>query len=204
MGGLKFAPIVKGHCQLSNDQGEKVSASASAYDTSKTSYQHVSLPRIGTWIHGRVGEQNEGKLLLRTSMILSVTVHFFLQPEPGQKVQRQFYLMPYTEGALLHYKHPPSAIGDIYGSYLDDKTRTSFCSQFQSLGGFMEGLVSPLKGTYFQMYNAQNISTAPRRLRWIYEQWRATADKTYPYLHSVHPILLTRLKRRIAMIKKQI
>ena len=185
IGGLKFAPIVKGLCQQT------------------LSHQVGSLPRIGTWTQGRVGEQNEGKLLLRTAMILSVTVHFFLQPEPGQKVQRQFFLMPYSEGALLHYKQPPSADGDIFGSYLDDRTKESFCSQFQQLGGFVEDLTNPVKGKLFQMYNAQNISTAPKLIRWFYKEWRATADESSPYLHSIHPVLKTALMRRITAMKKK-
>ena len=192
LGGLKFAPIVKSFCKLAKEKWENGHETATRFDG--------SLPRIGTWKHGRVGELNEGKLLLRTQMILSVAIHFFLQSEPGQKVNRQFFLVPYSEGVLLHYKHPPSAVGDIYGLNLNEPN-TSLCSEFHRWGGFFEDIARPFKGCMFIMYDDENISAAPEHVRWRYEQWRTTADEIHPYVHSIYPTLKTVLMRKITMNK---
>ena len=78
---------------------------------------HTSLPRFGRWRGARTGVDYEGKMIMRTEAIGMFYVHYITLREEGSWNYSAFVL-PYSVGAMLHYRLPPELSGSISGALL--------------------------------------------------------------------------------------
>jgi hypothetical protein len=105
-----------------------------------------NFPRLGNWNFGAFGVPFEGKLLMRTSKVISYFIHYLIEVENKNEIRNIYSTFRLS---LYHYKIPPELSGNIYGAVIpirSDKKEAFECQKtiYQRLSNIDE--IESLRG----------------------------------------------------------